>query len=266
MYDKGYFIHEHDNVVSRKRAMHDPKKVADVDSTSSVEVFFGADVDPTSPVGNTDECELTRNSAGTSGEIRLDFKQTLPKADVGHKVDVGTTVDGVAIEECQAVGFDIVEFIAFLQWRVAEAEPGSLDAATKTQTASVSSLLTTNEILTEMALRFMQVDAMVSKREAQGKIFGWNQMVDALAACGLLRGVGHFKTDEVERIMSFLVSGRADGKSVVPTDFVPPREVEISIPRLSSLFKKSIFGGPGSASVLLTTGLIQDFEVSIDGR
>ena len=70
------------------------------------------------------------------------------------------------------------------------------------------------------------------------------------------------KTDEFERIMLFLGSGRADGNSVIPCDFIAAKDVEISVARLSSLFRKSMFGGPGSASVLLSTGLIQDLNIS----
>ena len=70
------------------------------------------------------------------------------------------------------------------------------------------------------------------------------------------------KTDEVERIMHLLQSGRADGNSVIPSDFVAAKDVKISVARLSLLFQKSMFGGPGAASVLLTTGLIQDLDLS----
>ena len=70
------------------------------------------------------------------------------------------------------------------------------------------------------------------------------------------------KTDEVERIMHLLQSGRADGKSLTPGDFVAAKDVKISVARLSSLFQHSMFGGPGAASVLLTTGLIDDLDLS----
>ena len=89
--------------------------------------FLGADAEFGSKKRSGDTAEdkltaqLTAGRVSPGGDIELisDTSDAPACRYPRTKVDGGT-----AIEECRAEGFDLVEFIAFLSWRVAEAEPG----------------------------------------------------------------------------------------------------------------------------------------------
>ena len=75
----------------------------------------------------------------------------------------GRGAQSPAVDLWTAEGFDLVEFIAFLTWRAAEAEPGCMEAVLEDEQWMMGdgSILTADKLTNEIALRCMRSGLMV---------------------------------------------------------------------------------------------------------
>lgn len=254
VYDKGFF-----RQTNNKSATFSPRHDLDV-SPGSRCTDLASLFQRSPPAKSTTEKESSLrtgsilSSYGSAGRGRA----VTGSPSWRHRRSGGDSIDReeTCLEELRAEGFDFVEYVALLTWRLAEAEPGSLGVQVDNQESGGWQRKLTEEI----ALRFQQIDSRQDMVALLDKPFQFKDLSDLLHAVGFVRGVGHLEMWEAECVMRLLATGRASGRAPDSWDglseqtVVPVDRLKVSTPRMASFFEKSLFGGPGSASILLTCG------------